>query len=254
MTTAQDIGYESDGADDKIYDKVAKILAKAERAGTPEEAELFFGKAQEMITKHALDELALQQRVNGGSGKAETVSHELVAFKSIYFKAECRVWGAVARANSCRVLIQDKQWREQQGVILIGTPSDRTNVKMLMASLQIQIARATRTVPDYVGGKNMDKFVWRRSFREGFAGEIGRRLEGATKSAAQGHKSGDMLPVLASKAQQAKAYEDDTFQVSTPKASRARVDHLGRGAGMSAAQRADVGSPRVGGTKGALGR
>jgi hypothetical protein len=62
--------------DDKMLDKVRKLLAKAERAGTEHEAEAFTAKAQELILRYAIDEAMLQR-------KGEKQSEQIVA-RTVY--------------------------------------------------------------------------------------------------------------------------------------------------------------------------
>lgn len=241
----------SEADDSKMYDKVAKILAKAERAGTPEEAELFFGKAQELITRYALNELALHDKINGGDGKREEVGDERIFWKSSYFDEDARLWGEVSRANSCTILLL--KYGSTKGIILVGTATNRANVKMLVASLNIQVARGSRALPNNLARATaFDKFVWRRSFRSGFATVIGRRLKEAKEGAARTHKSGDMLPVLLSQAAEVEAYTEDKYSPKAGRMSRKRASWEGRDAGRRAGERADVGATRVQGTKGAL--
>lgn len=247
------IGYEADGApDDKLYDKVAKLLAKAEGTTNQAEAETFFAKAQELITKHMLDEMVLKAKVNGGTGKDEPIDHEVINFSVTFQKADSHMWHCVAMANHCQVLSRGKEWpKPQRGIVLIGRKSDRDRVKMLTTSLLLQVARLER--PEVPSGLSpSEKNMWRRSFRFGFADAVGKRLKSAHDEAAKTHTKGDMLPVLASLDQRVGSYAQETFN---PKVGRAvRINGAGESAGRRAGQRADVGSTKVSGSRGSLGR
>jgi hypothetical protein len=253
------LGLTEDPDTGKMMDKVAKLLRKAEGTDNPDEAQIFFEKAQGLITQYALDEAALHAKVNGGDGKTEKVGHEDVNFKSSYFNEDCHLWNAVAKANSCMVLMRKgtyyKKYAGGEGVTLVGTPSDRANVKILVASMMLQIARTSKTLPAYLeNGTAFDKFVWRRSFRDGFTIVIERRLKDAMEGAARTHKSGDMLPVLRSRAQQVQDYASQEFNVSAARRTSKKSSWDGRTAGRQAGERADVGATRVNAaTKGALG-
>jgi hypothetical protein len=247
-------GYEADGGpDDKQYDKVAKLMRKAERAGTPEEAETFYAKAQELMTKYMLDEMRLHDKVNGGDGRTESIESEVINFSTTFIKADQRMWAVVAKANNCRTLSRGKDWpRAQRGIILIGRRSDRENVKLLVTSLLLQVSRLSlKAIPDYLTDKR-DRGQYRRAFRFGFADEVGTRMLAATAEAARSHSSGDMLPVLAKVSDQVNAYVKENFAVVPGR--RVNLDINGQAAGRAAGARADIGSTRVGGAKGALNR
>lgn len=241
--------------DDKMYDTVAKLLRKAESTENEKEAEIFFAKAQELITRNALNMMALHDRVNGGDGKVEDIGDEFIKFTSVFFNEDARLWVAVAKANSCKVLIRD--WgKNEKGIVLIGRESDRKNVQLLVTSLQFEVARRTRTLPaELRDAKAFDKFVWRRSWREGFSHTIGVRLAEAMRASAQTYKAGDRLPMLLDHAAAVQDYVSKKFNVSQGVSRNSRFNASGAAAGSKAAKGVDVGGPRVGAKiSGALGK
>lgn len=237
--------------------KVQGLMAKADKAGTPEEAEAFAAKAQELLTKYSLDEMALRAKVNGGQGGSEKMTKAFVEITGTFMKQDWALWSSVARANSVYVVTKDWGKGEgMRGLHLFGAESDITNVRLLATALQLQVVRLSANLPDeYKDLKAFDKFVWRRSFREGFADAIRKRMTKAMEDAARSHSSGDMLPVLASKRDAAELFgKQELGGVGKARASNIKVSGHGLVSGRAAGARADVGNVRVsGGTRGALG-
>lgn len=239
--------------EDKMIDKIVKLLAKAEKAGTPEEAEAFSAKAQELMTKWTIDELSVAAAQGRASEVQDTITKEYVKVSGTYPKAEAFLYQEVARANDCRVAFDSYGKR----VLIVGYSRDLTNVKLLTASLLIQCQRlcnqAVKNEPDWRVQRPMDKHVYRRSFKEQFASTVGRRLASARKEVIA-EADGSLLPMLASKASLVDDFVAD-LGWGAGRASRSRHSVRGSNAGRDAGSRADVGSPRVGqGVRGALGR
>jgi len=123
---------------DTITDKVAKLLRKAERAGTPEEADAFFAKAQELMTKYAIDSMAVHAKMNekqadpfGALGK------DVITLTKSYANADALLMQFVAKANDCRTLF-DKYAATSH---LYGYEVDRVNVQLLYGSLLMVVSR-----------------------------------------------------------------------------------------------------------------
>jgi hypothetical protein len=244
-----------------INDTVAKLLRKAEGTDNEAEAQTFYAKAQALITRHALDELEIRAAMGDeGQRPEEPVEQEFIEVGAgCYFVADCTLWTVVANANTCKVLVSKRYKNRRTGVVdpggvyLIGRASDRTNVKLLMASLNLTVAKNTRTLPDHLkGAKVWDKEVWRRSFRESFANVIGRRL---VESRTQAAEERSLLPALIDQNARVDDYVAETFGQVRESRSRTKTDGHGWSAGADAARRADVGGVRVGqGSAGSLGR
>lgn len=78
-----------------VLDKVAKLLALADRAGTPEEAATAASKAQLLMEKHSLSATALEKR-SGESGKRMQE-----AVEGGFYRYQQDVWREVAKLNFC---------------------------------------------------------------------------------------------------------------------------------------------------------
>jgi len=223
--------------DEGRKEKILKLLAKAERAGTEEEAEAFSAKAQELMTQWAIDSAMLH---GARERKEDPIVVKVIGCGGIYMKADAGLWNRVAKVNDCRVALDT--YRKE--VTLVGHASDVENVELLVTSLLIQVARSTRSAPAGLSG--FDRFVWRRSFREGFAVEVGNRLAAARKNMVDeaDDRTGDLLPVLAERKAQVDEYVAG-LGWGRGRASRSKHSAAGAGAGREAGRRADVGNPRV---------
>lgn len=236
---------------EKMIDKIQKLLAKAERTNSEPEAEAFYSKAQELMTKWAVDDAMLAS--HAGSNVQDELGEDSIKVAGTYFQSDVRLAGVIARANNCRIL----QAKWSHTIHFIGFQSDRERCKLLFASLQIQCARfAKRECPstnDY--GEKLDgwnKYVWKRSFRFGFADTVGRRLREAMERTVkqEDRKSGgnSLLPVLADRKGQVERFFEQTPH-GKGRASNLQANWSGGAAGRRAGDRADLGQPRVGGRK-----
>lgn len=226
--------------EDKIIDKIQKLLAKAERAGSQEEADAFSAKAQELMVKYTVDEMQLAQA--RGEKVKEDITSERIKAGGSYALQDVALWLAVAQANSCRVFYSGYSGKPVTSVTVIGYPSDIANVKLLVTSLLIQLARTCRRdCPTYLDG--WEKFVWRRSYRDAFAYAIGKRLTTTREEVADG---AGLLPAIRDRSQEVEDYmNEQNPNIEAARASRTQWDSHGASNGQAAADRVDVGAPRV---------
>lgn len=238
---------EHDARTSERAEKINKLLSKAQGASTEEEAGAFFAKAEELMTKWAIDDAMLR---HAGKLEDESIEQRKVPVASTFFSADMTLASNVSRSHNVR-LLQNKQGRY---IILIGFTSDIENVLTLYNLLRIQAVRFSQqhNLTDMAG---FDRYVWRRSFRTSFAQRIGERLAEqrriTTHEAEKVHGSGMEL-VLVDKKKQVDRYYDDLGK-GRARMSRQRYSGSGASAGRSAANRADLGNARVGGRR-ALGR
>jgi len=219
--------------------KIKALLDKVERASTQEEAEAFAAKAQALMTKYSIDEAMLAQ---AGGQKDEIVNRDIY-IAGTYFNADATLLDAIARANSCRVLVH----KGRKKGFVIGFSRDVDRVLMTYYSLQTQSAAAAKRL-DVNGYEGFDKYVARRSFRHGFAAEIGRRLRDTRDVEVQEGTANPYALALRSKEEEV----DSFVQAMNPgraRRSRQQFSHAAAEKGRAAAASADVGNPRVGGTK-----
>ena len=235
---------------DPRYEKVRKLLNKAERAATEEEAEAFFAKAQELMTKWMLDEAKLQ-----ATGKAEQDKLVGRRFKiaTTYKHADQALLMGICKANDCQI----HGWTGSPDIHVFGFEGDVERVAFLYSHLQMQSARAARKAvqPSW---DDSSPYIFKRSFRLGFARAVARRLQLSRQEAQQAAVDEDasLLPVLASRANQVlEEFRRQNPHLRTTRGRGLNGSSAGASAGRAAGERADLGGGRVGtDTRGALGR
>jgi hypothetical protein len=232
--------------------KVQKLLQKAERASTQSEAEAFFEKAQDLMTKWMIDDAML-----AAAGTAEVkdeIIREHVKLKESYFRPNSDLLIGIAKANGVRTLIYTQStWKRYglAGVELIGWKTDIERVRLLFTSLILQMSRERRrSMPDQIreiGGREVVK--WRYGFSYGYAAQISRRLsEQAQRTKEQAVKddyTGSLLPAVRDRNAQVADFMSNVKTKTLKRRSRTE-SFEGFVSGVEAANRADVGNTRVG--------
>lgn len=238
--------------------KVEGLLKKAQRTENSEEADAFFAKAQEMMTKHGIEEAML------ALGKEEVPAEEVIHSdmpinRSGFFNSMVILARACGDANGCQVLVKlPASWRTEAGVRFIGFESDITKAKMLYTALLAHCVRERKNVPQYVRDIEMVKkgYIgrWRRDFSEGYGNRIWTRLmeiKRAEERAADVASGGSLLPALVDRAQLVKDYA--ASMSGKPRRSRTQTRMSdATDAGHRSANRADLGQTRVGGNRRAI--
>ncbi|HEY3143916.1 MAG TPA: DUF2786 domain-containing protein [Acidimicrobiales bacterium] len=220
-------------ADPKITERVRALLAKAESTTFPDEAEAFTAKAQELISRHAIDLAMLE-----GSQTSSEVTGRRILLDDPYSKAKSVLLGVIAQANRCSAVFN-------QGVgfsTIFGSPTDGDAVELLFTSLLTQ-ATAAMTAAGRTGGARTRGRSFRQSFLLAYAGRIGERLAEATAGAVDDAvvEHGDnVLPVLASREQAAQDARAEAFPHIRPNNIAAR-SYEGWIAGRAAAETAHLG-------------
>ena len=258
---------------DRRLSTIRGLLAKAEATEFPEEAEAFFAKASELISRWAIDEAMLWDGADR-SGREQPDELQLIVH-SPYLAQKAVLIGAVARANGCQaVRLVSGPGTGSEIVSIVGFPSDLRWVETLVTSLLVQLtsamlARCPR------GSSASASAAWRRSFIIGFAEEVGTRLErdraaaaavadadAAAASAAAGassdespdaERSASVALVLASRADE--VHEDFRRRHPYVRSSWASSGRsaTGRRAGQQAGREASLTRGGVGGRR-SLGR
>jgi hypothetical protein len=161
----------------EVADKVRKLLALAEDpAATPAEAQSFTAKAQQLMTKYAI-ELAMIT-------DADRIDRVVVRGWRIdgpYAAHKVSLVTAVGRANDCRAIYSPLVGGARY-IEVVGYPSDVDWVETLSASLALQLitglAITRKDKPEAVHGR-----TFAVGFAEGFVHEISQRLRQARRDA-----------------------------------------------------------------------
>jgi Protein of unknown function (DUF2786) len=224
--------------DARLLRRIRGLLAKAESTEFPEEAEALTAKAQELMTRHAVDVATLEgDAAVAGKG---VVGTRRVHLADPYIRAKVQLLGAVADANGVRLV-----WYQALGIAtLVGMAVDLDAVELLFTSLLLQVAQALGVAESHAGSGSGAR-AFRRAFLLGYAHRIGERLTTAREQAtaeAAAERGADLLPVLRTR----QVAVDDAFADLFPRVrasrSRSSMDAGGWYAGRAAAERADVGS------------
>lgn len=259
---------------EKYAERIAKLLRKAEST-TPEEAEALVEKAQHLMTLYAIDEQMLAKA--RGEKVREEIVKGFIRYHGAYRMALFDVGAAVARNNNCRHLIYKQNhttpWYDE--LTIIGFESDVARVKLLEASLQVQLASALQTWWKAYPGKqhltSREKYTERRDFMFAFAGIVNQRLSEAVREAKKQATANEaarsdvttevaekgVALVLADRKQRVDDWMDEKYGKKLRTVSRNYSNGIGTGymAGRAAGQKANLSNPgKVAGTKGSLGR
>jgi hypothetical protein len=217
-------------ADSKVLAKVRALLAKAESTEFPEEAETLSAKAQELISRYALERLVTQK-----ADDRPAVLRRRIWIDAPYVAPKAALLQAVATANSCRVVLDDFYGY----VTVLGEESDIEAVELLTTSLLVQAdAAMLRHGSQSTRDGRSRTAAFRRAFLLSYAHRIGERLAEAQQDAVAAlGRGGELVPLLTAKTERV----EDAFTEAFPRV-RSRTtsvsDYRGWAAGRAAADQA----------------
>jgi hypothetical protein len=237
------------GVDDGTLAKVRALLAKAESTNFEHEAAALTAKAQELMSRHAIDEAMAQ----GASGESrETPRTRRLPVDDPYAGPKSTLLGVVAAANSVRCVWDD----EYALMTLVGFEADLDAVDLVFTSLVVQASRAVLakgTIRDERGRTRTRSF--RQSFYIAFAQRIHERLQLAAlqaRESAERDLGRNVLPVLAGRKQEVDDVTEKMFPHLTGAKRSSVTNREGWQAGRTAAEMATLGPllQRLAGTAG----
>ncbi len=227
----------ADGVDPKMLVRVRALLAKAESTEFAEEADAFFAKAQELMTRYSLERAMLFAEGGGDGGGA---GGRRIWLDAPYLSAKSMLINQVAMANRSKAVFHSGLGC----VTVLGDEVDLELVEVLSTSLLVHASGAMVAAGrqlDWSGQSRTKSF--RQSFLVSYATRIGERLAvaAAATSEAMAGEVGDgrLLPVLAARTQEVERLYESLF----PRLRTKRVsvsNHAGWGAGRVAADLADL--------------
>jgi len=226
-----------DQATSGVLAKVRGLLAKAESTTFPDEAEACMAKAQQLITRHNLDQAMAEAR-HGATPNA--VEARRCWLEDPYLPAKSLLLGVVANANRCRAVSS----ADLGFVTVVGHADDVQGTEVLFTSLLVQATRRMAAVSSSPGvgvPARTRRPSYRRSFLVAFASRIGQRLAEAAAQATDvaGDADQSLLPVLARRGEQV----DEAVAHIFPGLVESRMsvtDRAGWAAGTAAADLADL--------------
>jgi hypothetical protein len=226
--------------------RIRKLLARAERAGTPEEAQACTDKAVELMARHGVD-MALLAAAEPGR---DEIGATRVAVADPYSAGKARLLGWTASALRCRAVLHQLRGGRVDAVTVFGFASDRERVEVLFTSLLVQAgAQLLRERPPH---KGESVAAYRRSWLHGFAVQVHRRLvsaeeraerraeERAERQAGDRGEAGTAIVLADRRSQVERAYAE-AFPV-LGRGRRSTLSGSGFAAGAAAGELADLGA------------
>jgi Protein of unknown function (DUF2786) len=194
-----------------MIEKISKLLAKAEAAGTPEEAEAYFEKAQSLAASYSIDLAVARARTVDSRRQEEPVVRRMtVGERGKHVNRHLiQLMLVICNANDVRIDIANNSTY----VVCFGFPSDIAAAEQLWLSLSGYMVREAnayikagewrgvmvrrlKRVPNphrnyYGEPKTVERYVVgpltaqaaRSSWYEGFTSRIGQRLKEARRRA-----------------------------------------------------------------------
>jgi hypothetical protein len=182
---------------DPVLDRIRNLLAKAESTGFEAEATALTAKAQELMTRHAIDAAVVHSR-SGAADDATPVAVR-VPVDAPYADAKSLLLQTVAGAGRCRSVFHHSLSMST----VVGFAEDVSAVEVLFTSLLVQaqtaLTAAARRAP---AGTRTRSQSYRSAFLLAYTGRIGDRLEeinDAVYAEAEAESGESFLPVLRSR-------------------------------------------------------
>lgn len=240
----------------KQTDRIAALLAKAERTTSAEEAQAFTAKATSLMVKYGI-EMAEIAAAQGDGRRDEQITTQSMRYTGGYCKAD--LYGAFFLASA----VTDAQYSyrtrnhtraNDETLHVTGFESDVFAITTLAASLRMQAHTAMRQWWKserirYTAATESHKFNARRNFLWGFYKEATERVRAARVQATAEAGSGAEVALL-----DRAALVRDHEKNSGLRLRKSRGAQMGASsAGREAGRRADIGSSRIGGRGLAIG-
>lgn len=168
-----------------IADKIAKLLAKAERTDNDAEAEAFFAKAAQLQAQHEID----QSMIDAARGNdANPVEKMQFMCKGSYAKAHMYALLGMAKAMGMKGFYVPGSSTIK--VVIVGHKRDLVDLETLWSSILIQMARGAKR---YINGWKLDRWDFtpserynaQRSYMVGFGDGVAEILRRVRQDAAR---------------------------------------------------------------------
>ena len=223
---------------DPMLNRVRALLALAESTTFDAEAEAFTAKAQELMTRHAIDSAL----VSAGRDRSERPLTIRVALDDPYVAAKSQLLHHVAKHSRC-VSVHLRRYAMSS---VTGFAGDVAASELLFTSLLVQAQTAMHTAAATApAGAPARSRSFRSAFLFAYAHRIGERLAeinaGVIKRA-EAETSRSILPVLAARSSVVDATVAEMFGELSRSRARRGYDAAGWASGRGAADRARLNS------------
>jgi Protein of unknown function (DUF2786) len=226
---------------------VRLLLAKAEKAATPEEAEAYVEKAMTLMARHGIDEALLAAT---GQGPPEGIERRSVGMDEPYSRDKAGLLNAIAEALHCGVVLHTAPGsRGVKAVSVIGHLGSLARVDALYTSLLVQAtSRMMRLRPrtTWSGQPIESVSAYRRSWLQGFSHTVFLRLTDVERRAAgetAGGAPGAELALRSRDDEVAAALAEEFPDLAAGRARR--LSGSGYAAGCRDGTLADLGASRL---------
>jgi hypothetical protein len=169
-----------------VQDKIAKLLAKAEKT-TPEEALVLTEAAERMMLKYGIEQAVINaKRAGSDHASDERIIRVIIQLKGTYRRALLLTLGNIADAFGTVKTINGHTRDSTEFLWLVGYESDVRQVETLVTSLHLQLMAALSTwwrTFDADGMTAMAKFKARRQFMLSFGSGACARIAASRREA-----------------------------------------------------------------------
>jgi hypothetical protein len=226
---------------DPVLERIRNLLAKAESTNFEAEASAFTAKAQELMTRHAIDLAALEV---GARSSDEPLSIR-VPLDPPYVRAKSLLLHVVAEANQCRAVFDPAVSMST----VVGIDSSVAAVELLFTSLLVQSSIALDESARTAGiGSRARSRGFRSSFLDAFAWRIHERLtainEAVLAQAQRDHGDG-FLPVLRARTDAIDRFIEERFGRLRNVSTSRTFDAAGWASGRAAADSARLAAGEI---------
>jgi hypothetical protein len=218
-----------------MLERIRNLLAKAESTTFEAEASALTAKAQQLMTRHAIDAAVVQGRSRSGCDEPLTIR---VMIDAPYVDAKSLLLQTVAVAGRCRAVFHSNLALST----VVGFPADLGMVEMLFTSLLLQaqtgLADAARRAP---AGTRTRSQGYRSTFLLAYTSRIGDRLaeiNDAVYAEVEAEQGSGFLPVLRSNSEAIDDFMTEKFGVLQSSQIRGGYDAAGAAGGRLAADNA----------------
>ena len=228
------------GADsDPVLQRIRNLLAKAESTTFEAEAMAFTAKAQELMTRHAIDAAVVHGRDRGRGEQPVAIR---LPIDPPYVESKSLLLQTIAEAGRCRAV-------RLPDVLLstvVGYANDIAAVDMLFTSLLLQAQTAmTDAATRAPAGSRPRSQAFRSAFLAGYTNRIGARLREVNEAVyaeVEAEQGAAFLPVLRSRTEAVDDFVAELFGELTTRRRRGGYDAAGWASGAVAADNAHLSS------------
>lgn len=205
---------------DRIVDRVRALLAKADRTNHEPERHAFLTKAQQLITRHHIEQLELTESDSTIGEQRIPISGWGNASRGVV-----NLYAAIASRNRCTTARTGD--RNAIQVILVGSDIDR----------QLTVALVEHLLPQLRHDLLRDRPRSKMSYAVGWSIEVAERLAAASEAEAAASKA--LVPTN----EAAREALHATYRITRARSAEVRFDEYG--SGRRAGRNADIGHTKL---------